>query len=143
MNRLELIVPGQRSIHDVPSVNMLEFVMANRPVRDRRLPEEELARVRVIVPPDPSGRVFEDYLDPGTWYSTASCHQCWFPGTKRVTRSAAAGDRAGGSSMTTDGTGTQTTNNRLLGLPDVRWAAAQAREYLRSFGYPAAGWPSS
>jgi hypothetical protein len=30
-----------------------------------RLRDEELPAVRVIVPPDPSGRVFEDDLDPG------------------------------------------------------------------------------
>jgi hypothetical protein len=44
---------------------MLESVMANPTGEIGRLREEELPAVRVIVPPDPSGRVFEDDLDPG------------------------------------------------------------------------------
>src|SRR6476646_2204239 len=44
---------------------MLEFVMANPTGEIGRLREEELPVVRVIVPPDPGGRVFEDDLDPG------------------------------------------------------------------------------
>ena len=47
------------------SATMLEFVMANPTGEIGRLREEELPVVRVIVPPDPSGRVFEDDLDPG------------------------------------------------------------------------------
>ncbi len=39
--------------------------MANPAGEIGQLREEELPVVRVIVPPDPSGRVFEDDLDPG------------------------------------------------------------------------------
>ena len=44
---------------------MLEFVMANPTGEIGRLREEELPAVRVIVPPDPGGRMFEDDLGPG------------------------------------------------------------------------------
>ena len=39
--------------------------MANSTGKIGQLREEELPVVRVIVPPDPNGRVFEDDLDPG------------------------------------------------------------------------------
>ncbi len=39
--------------------------MANPTGKIGQLRDEELPVVRVIVPPDPSGRVFEDDLDPG------------------------------------------------------------------------------
>ena len=39
--------------------------MANPAGEIGQLREEELPVVRVIVPPDPSGPVFEDDLDPG------------------------------------------------------------------------------
>ena len=43
----------------------------------------------------------------------------------------------------TDGNGNSDDYIVGLALPDVDAAVAQAREYLRSVGYPAAGWPSS
>ena len=46
-------------------------------------------------------------------------------------------------SYDTDGHGNPDDYIVGLGLPDVDAAVAQAREYLRSVGYPAAGWPSS
>ena len=46
-------------------------------------------------------------------------------------------------SYDTDGKGNPDDYIVGLGLPDVDAAVAQAREYLRAVGYPAAGWPSS
>jgi hypothetical protein len=45
-------------------------------------------------------------------------------------------------SYDTDGNGNPDDYIVGLGLPDVDAAVAQAREYLRSVGYPATGWSS-
>jgi hypothetical protein len=46
-------------------------------------------------------------------------------------------------SYDTDGHGNPDDYIVGLRLPDVDAAVAQARQYLRSVGYPAAGWQSS
>jgi len=120
---------------------MLESVMANPTGEIGRLREEELPVVRVIVPPDPGGRVFEDDLDPGdlvfdgkltpmlVWHEHYPVGRGWRSGWVL--------------SYDTDGKGNSDDYIVGLGLPDVDAAVAQARGYLRSTGYPAAGWPSS
>jgi hypothetical protein len=119
---------------------MLKFVMANPTGEIGRLREEELPVVRVIVPPDPGGRVFEDDLDPGdlvfdgkltpmlVWHERYPVGRGWRSGWVL--------------SYDTDGKGNSDDYIVGLGLPDVDAAVAQAREYLRSVGYPAAGWSS-
>jgi hypothetical protein len=104
-----------------------------------QLREEELPVVRVIVPPHPDGPVFEDDLDPGDlvfdgkrtpmliWHERYPLGRGWRSGWVL--------------SYDTDGTGNPEDYIVGLGLPDVDTAVAQAREYLRSVGYPAAGWP--
>jgi hypothetical protein len=106
-----------------------------------RLRDEELPAVRVIVRPDPRGRVFEDDLDPadvvfdGKLTPMLVWHEHYPIGR---------GSRSGWVlSYDTDGNGNPDDYIVGLGLRDVDAAAAQAREYLRSVGYPAAGWPSS
>src|SRR5580704_6556071 len=74
-----------------------------------QLREEELPVVRAIVPPDLSGPVFEDDLDPADLVFDGKLSPCW-SGTS-ATRSAAAGDPAGCSAMTPTATGTQTTTS--------------------------------
>jgi hypothetical protein len=115
--------------------------MANPAGEIGQLREEELPVVRVIVPPDPSGRVFEDDLDPGhlvfdgkltpmlVWHEHYPVGRGWRSGWML--------------SYDTDGKGNPDDYIVGLSLPDVDAAVAQAREYLRSVGYPAAGWPSS
>jgi hypothetical protein len=94
-----------------------------------QLREEELPVVRVIVPPDLSGRVFED--DQRTpmlvWHERYPVGRGWRSGWVL--------------SYDTDGNGNPDDYIVGLGLPDVDAAVAQARQYLRSVGYPAAGWP--
>jgi hypothetical protein len=126
---------------NVPSANTLEFVMANPAGEIGQLREEELPVVRVIVSPDPSGRVFEDDLDPDelvfdgqltpmlVWHERYPVGRGWRSGWVL--------------SYDTDGNGNPDDYIVGLGLPDVDAAVAQARQYLRSVGYPAAGWPSS
>ena len=48
-----------------PQQTCLTLLVANPAGEIGQLREEELPVVRVIVPPDPGGRVFEDDLDPG------------------------------------------------------------------------------
>jgi hypothetical protein len=120
---------------------MLECVMANPTGEIGRLREEELPAVRVIVPPDPGGRVFEDDLAPGdlvfdgnltpmlVWHERYPIGRGWRSGWVL--------------SYHTDGNGNSDDYIVGLTLPDVDAAVAQARGYLRSVGYPAAGWPSS
>ena len=115
--------------------------MANPTGKIGQLREEELPVVRVIVPPDLNGRVFEDDLDPGdlvfdrkrtpmlVWHERFPVGRGWRSGWVL--------------SYDTDGTGNPEDYIVGLGLPDNDAAVAQAREYLRSVGYPAAGWPSS
>src|ERR1700748_1327426 len=104
------------------------------------LRDEALPVVRVIVPPDRSGRVFEDDLDPGdlvfdskltpmlVWHERYPIGRGWRSGW--VVR------------FGTDGQGNPDDYIVGLGLPDVDAAVAQAREYMRSVGYPPAGWSS-
>ena len=104
-----------------------------------QLREEDLPVVRVIVPPDLSGRVFEDDLDPGdlvfdakrtpmlVWHERYPVGRGWRSGWVL--------------GYDTDGNGNPDDYIVGLGLPDVDAAVAQARQYLRSVGYPAAGWP--
>jgi hypothetical protein len=106
-----------------------------------RLRDEELPAVRVIVPPDRSGRVFEDDLDPGDvvfdgnltamliWHERYPLGRGWRSGW--VLRYDAGGD------------GNPDEYIVGLSLADVDAAVAQARAYLRSVGYPAGGWPRS
>jgi hypothetical protein len=106
-----------------------------------KLREEELPVVRVIVLPDPRSRVFEDDLDPAglvfdskltpmlVWHEHYPVGRGWRSGWVL--------------SYDTDGHRNPDDYIVGLGLPDVDAAVAQAREYLRSVGYPAAGWHSS
>ena len=114
--------------------------MANPAGEIGQLREEEFPVVRVIVPPDLSGRVFEDDLDPGdlvfdgkrtpmlVWHERYPVGRGWRSGWVL--------------SYDTDGNGNPEDYIVGLGLPDVDAAVAPAREYLRSAGHPPAGWPS-
>ena len=105
-----------------------------------QLRDEELPAVRVIVPPDPSGRVFEDDLDPAdlvfdgkltpmlVWHERYPVGRGWRSGWVLV--------------YDPDGSGNSDDYIVGLGLRDVDAAVAQAREYLRSVDYPADGRPS-
>lgn len=115
--------------------------MANPTGEIGQLREDEFPVVRVIVPPDLSGRVFEDDLDPGdlvfdgkrtpmlVWHERYPVGRGWRSGWVL--------------SYDADGKGNPDDYIVGLGLPDVDAAVAQARQYLRAVGYPAAGWPSS
>jgi hypothetical protein len=106
-----------------------------------QLREDELPVVRVIVPADPGGRLFQDDLNPGdlvfdgmltpmlVWHEHYPIGRGWRSGWVL--------------SYDTDGHGNP--DNYIVGLrlPDVDAAVVQARQYLRSVGYPAAGWQSS
>src|SRR5260370_36714025 len=114
--------------------------MAKRDGEIGQLREEELPVVRVIVPPDPGGRVFEDDLNPGdlvfdgkltpmlVWHERYPVGRGWRSGWVL--------------SYDTDGNGNPERYIVGLGLPDVYAAVTPAREYLRSRRDPAAGWPS-
>ncbi len=115
--------------------------MANPAREIGQLREDELPVVRVIVPPDPGGRAFEDDLDPGdlVFDGNLTPMLVW-----REHYPVGRGWRSGWVlSYDTDGNGNPEDYIVGLGLPDVDAAVAQAREHLRSVGYPAAGWPSS
>ena len=106
-----------------------------------QLREEELPIVRVIVPPDSGGRVFEDDLDPsdlvfdGTLTPMLVWHEHYPIGR---------GWRSGWVlSYDTDGHGNPDDYIVGLRLPDVDAAVVQARQYLHSVGYRATGWQSS
>ena len=115
--------------------------MANPTGEIGRLREEELPVVRVIVPPDLSGRMFEDDLNPGdlvfdskltpmlVWHEHYPVGRGWRSGWV----------------LSYDTDGKENSDDYIVGLalPGVDAAVAQAREYLRSVGYPASGWPSS
>jgi hypothetical protein len=106
-----------------------------------KLREEELPVIRVIVPPDPRSRVFEDDLDSAglvfdgkltpmlVWHEYYPVGRGWRSGWVL--------------SYDTDGHGNPDDYIVGLGLPDVDAAVAQAREYLCSVGYPLAGWPTA
>ena len=123
----------------LPQKACLTLPVANPTGKIGQLREEELPVVRVIVPPDPSDRVFEDDLDPGdlvfdgnltpmlVWHERYPVGRGWRSGWVL--------------SYDTDGKGNPDDYIVGLGLSDVDAAVAQAREYLRSVGYPAAGWP--
>ena len=108
--------------------------MANPAGEIGQLREEELPVVRVIVPPDPGGRLFEDDLDPGdlvfdgnltpmlVWHERYPVGRGWRSGWVL--------------SYDTDGNGNPEDYIVGLGLPDADAAVAQAREYLRSAGLP-------
>jgi hypothetical protein len=133
--------PGVPARFMMPSADTLKFVMHDPAGEIGRLREEELPVVRVIVLPDPRGRVFEDDLDPAglvfdgkltpmlVWHERYPVGRGWRSGWVL--------------SYDTDGHGNPDDYIVGLGLPDVDAAVAQAREYLRSAGYPAAGWPPS
>ena len=121
----------------LPQQTCLTLLVANPTGEIGQLREEELPVVRVIVPPDPSGRVFEDDLDPGdlvfdgnltpmlVWHERYPVGRGWRSGWVL--------------SYDTDGNGNPDDYIVGLVLSDVDAAVAQAREYLRSVGYPAAG----
>ena len=123
----------------LPQKACLTLPVANPTGKIGQLREEELPVVRVIVPPDPSGRVFEDDLDPGdlvfdgkltpmlVWHERYPVGRGWRSGWVL--------------SYDTDGRGNPDDYIVGLSLADVDAAVTQAREYLRSVGYPAAGWP--
>src|SRR6185437_103269 len=115
--------------------------MANPSGEIGRLREEELPVVPVIVPPDPSGRVFEDDLDPGDLVFDGKLtpmliwHERYPLGR---------GSRSGWVlSYDTDGKGNPDDYIVGLSLGDIDAAVAQAREYLRAAGYPVGGWSLS
>lgn len=97
--------------------------------------------VRVIVQPDPDGRVFEDDLDPGdlvfdgkltpmlVWHERYPVGRGWRSGWVL--------------SYDTDGKGNPDDYIVGLSLGGVDAAVAQAREYLRAVGYPVGGWSLS
>lgn len=115
--------------------------MANPAGEIGQLRDEELPVVRVIVRPDPSGRVFEDEPEPGdlafdgkltpmlVWHERYPIGRGWRSGWVL--------------SFDADGQGNSDDYIVGLSLPDFDAAVAKARQYLRSVGYPAAGWPSS
>jgi hypothetical protein len=105
-----------------------------------RLRDEQLPAVRVIVPPDPGGRVFDDDLAPGDVVFDGSrtpmlvWHERYPVG--RGTRS--------GWVLSFDRDGQGHLDDYIVGLvlADIDAAVTQARGYLRSLGYPAGGWSS-
>jgi hypothetical protein len=106
-----------------------------------QLRDEELPAIRVIVPADPSGRVFFDDLDPGDvvfdgnltpmliWHERYPVGRGWRSGWVL--------------SFDADGNGNPDDYIVGLSLADIDAAVAQAREYLRATEYPAGGWSPS
>src|ERR1700736_5187733 len=106
-----------------------------------QLREEELPVVPGVVPPDPGGRVFEDDLDPGdlvfdrkrtpmlVWHERYPVGRGWRSGWV----------------LSYDTDGKENLDDYIVGLSlaGVDAAVAQARDYLRSVGYRARGWPLS
>jgi hypothetical protein len=102
---------------------------------------EELPAIRVIVAPDPTGRLFADDLDPGdvvfdgnltpmlVWHERYRIGRGWRSGWVL--------------SFDTDGKGNPDDYIVGLSLGDLDVAVRRAREYLRATGYPAGGWPRS
>ena len=106
-----------------------------------QLRSEELPAIRVIVPPNLSGRVFQDDLDPGelVFDSNLTPMLIW---NERYPLG--RGHRSGWVlSYDADGNGNLDDYIVGLSLRAVDAAVAQAREYLRAVGYPAVGWMPS
>jgi hypothetical protein len=103
-----------------------------------QLRDEGLPAIRVIVPPDPEGRLFQDDLDHGdvvfdsnltpmlVWHERYPVGRGWRTGWVL--------------SFDTDGQGNPDDYIVGLSLGDIDAAVAQAREYLLSAGYPLGGW---
>jgi hypothetical protein len=106
-----------------------------------QLRNEELPAIRVIVPPDRGGRLFADDLEPAdvvfdgsrtpmlVWHERYPVGRGWRSGWVL--------------SYDTDGQGHPDDYIVGLSLGGVDAAVAQAREYLRSVGYPVGGWSLS
>ncbi|MGD0066207.1 MAG: hypothetical protein ABSB76_22520 [Streptosporangiaceae bacterium] len=103
-----------------------------------QLRREELPAIRVIVPPDLSGRVFEDDLDPGEVIFDRNLTPMLIWNERYPL---GRGHRSGWV-LRYDADGDRNLDDYIVGLSlrDVDAAVAQAREYLRAVGYPAAGW---
>jgi hypothetical protein len=111
--------------------------MSKPPGEIGHLRDDELPAVRVIVPPDPGGRLFEDDLDPGSvvfdrnltamlvWHEHYPLGRGWRSGWVLT--------------YDTDGKGNPDDYIVGLSLADVDAAVAQARNYLRSVGDPSPG----
>jgi hypothetical protein len=103
-----------------------------------QLRDEGLPAIRVIVPPDLSARVFQDDLAPAdivfdgdltpmlVWHERYPVGRGWRTGWVL--------------SFDTDGQGNPDDYIVGLSLGAVDAAVTQAREYLRSVGYPPRGW---
>lgn len=113
--------------------------MANLAGEIGQLRDEALPAIRVVVPPDPSARRFQDDLDPGDvvfdgnltpmliWYERYPVGRGWRTGWVL--------------SFDTDGQGNPDDYIVGLSLSAVDAAVTQARDYLRAMGYPPCGWP--
>src|ERR1700678_4289929 len=117
----------------------VRFCFMSKPAGEiGHLRNEELPAVRVIVPPNLSGRVFDDDLDAGdvvfdgnltamlVWHERCPLGRGWRSGWVL--------------SYDTDGKGNPDDYIVGLSLAELDAAVTQAREYLRSMGYPAGGW---
>ena len=115
--------------------------MANPTGEIGQLRTEELPAIRVIVPLDLDGRLFQDDLDPGDvvfdgnltpmliWHERYPLGRGWRSGWVL--------------SYDTDGKGNPDDYIVGLSLGDVDGAVARARAYLRAVGYPVGGWSLS
>jgi hypothetical protein len=100
--------------------------------------DDELPAVRVIVPPDPGGRLFADDLGADdvvfdgsltpmlVWHERYPIGRGWRSGWVLT--------------YVTDSHGHQDDYIVGLSLPDIDAAVFQAREYLRAVNYPTGGW---
>ena len=105
------------------------------------LRDDELPAVRVIVPPDPNGRLFADDLGAeDVVFDTSLTPMLVWHERYPVGR----GWRSGWVlSFDTDGKGNPDDYIVGLSLGDLDGAVRRAREYLRATGYPAGGWTRS
>jgi len=100
--------------------------------------DDELPAVRVIVPPDPGGRLFADDLGADDvvfdgsltpmliWHERYPIGRGWRSGWVLT--------------YATDGRGNRDDYIVGLSLADLDAAVFQAREYLRAVNYPTGGW---
>jgi hypothetical protein len=106
-----------------------------------RLRDEDLPAIRVIVPPDVGSRAFQDDLEQGeiVFDDRATPMLVWHD-HYRLGR----GWRSGWV-LTYDADGKGSPEDYIVGLRlgDLDAAVAQARDYLRSVGYPVGGWSMS